>query len=501
MRRIEQLTGATGRRVFYRAQRHKAETVFSRVHPSVRLDGHDVALHDLSMSGVAVLAPETTGWIVGGEALLPLRICLGDAPVYEGEARLCRIEPSPRGVKLALELCGGYLDIQNLADRHRDLALHQTLDSGLPTASNMVDPEYRRLCADVLYLLRQCRGVLGDGEATANGAVRAGNGGMGAIGNGRGRGNGSGNGALLEHCIERVLPEWEALWRRGNELVAPIMADREVVQATKRFTETVLTPEFMPGPIWARGYGKPLGYPGDFELMKQVYAWQLAGAGAYGGLAQRLGLEVAECIATRMEMALEAITATVGATTGADGSDEPARVMTLGCGPAEEIARYLRIEHLPRRAAFTLIDQEHEALAHAYERIYPETVRHRGRAAIRCLHASFTQMMKADDLIGEIPRQDLIYTMGLLDYLTDRRARDLVAVLYRRLAPGGLLAIGNMKDTPIGNLWPLEFISDWSLNYRTETQMREMAAGLDPAALTIEEDPTGRVYIMYLRAP
>lgn len=491
MRRIEQLTGARGRRIFYRAQRHKAETVFSRVRPSVRLDGRDVALHDLSMSGIAVLAPETAGWIVGGEALLPLNIRLGDAPLYEGEARLCRIEPSPRGVKLALELHGGYLDIQDLADRHRDMASRQTLDSILPTATNMVDPEYRRLCADVLYLLRQCRGVLGDGEAPANGAGHPGN---GAVGNGNG--NGADN-ALLEHCIERALPEWETLWRRGNELVAPIMADREVVQATKRFTEAVLTPEFMPGPLWARGYGKPLGYPGDFELMRQVYAWQPAGASAYGGLAHRLGLEVAECIATRMEMALEAIAATVGA----NGTEEPARVMTLGCGPAEEVARYLRIEHLPRRAAFTLIDQEYEALAHAYERIYPETVRHRGRAAIRCLHASFTQMMKADELIGEIPRQDLIYTMGLVDYLTDRRARDLVAALYRRLAPGGLLAIGNMKDTPIGNLWPLEFVSDWSLNYRTETQMRDMADGLDPAALSIEEDSTGRVYIMYLRAP
>ncbi len=500
MRRIEQLTGARGRRIFYRAQRYKAETVFSRVRPSVRLDGREVALHDLSMSGIAVLARDTAGWTEGGEALLPLHIRLGDASVYEGEARLCRIEPSPRGAKLALELCGGYLDIQDLADRHRDLALHQTFDSILPTATNMVEPEYRRLCADVLYLLRQCRGVLGDGEAPVNGAGQAGNGRYGGFASFGAIGNGSGNGAdnaLLEHCIERALPEWEALWRRGNELVAPIMADREVVQATKRFTEAVLTPEFLPGPIWSRGYGKPLGYPGDYELMKQVYAWQLAGAGAYGGLAHRLGLEVAECIATRMEMALEAIAATVGA----NGTDEPARVMTLGCGPAEEIARYLRIEHLPRRVAFTLIDQEHAALAHAYERIYPETVRHRGGAAIRCLHASFTQMMKADELIGEIPRQDLVYTMGLVDYLTDRRARELVGALYRRLAPGGLLVVGNMKDTPIGNLWPLEFVSDWSLNYRTDTQMRDMASGLDPAALTIEEDPTGRVYIMYLRAP
>ena len=45
--------------------------------------------------------------------------------------------------------------------------------------------------------------------------------------------------------------------------------------------------------------------------------------------------------------------------------------------------------------------------------------------------------------------------------------------MYERLAPGGLLVIGNMK-AGTDMIWPLEFIEDWSLNYRTPEEMRAL---------------------------
>ena len=488
MRRIDELTGAKGRRVHYRAERHRAEAIFSRVAPSVQVDDRDVLLHDMSMSGVSVHARDTDGWGEPGEAEVWLRISLHDRSVYDGPARLCRIEPSPRGVKAGLQLKAGYLDIQNIADRQRSLALWQDFDEGLPAATNMVDPNYRRLCADLINLLRHCRNVLDHGSARPMN-------GTGAAPKANGKAHGGGE-DMLEACIRRVMPVWEDLWYRANDLVTPTLADRDVMLATKRFTETVVTPEFMPGPIWWRGYHKPLNYPGDFELMRQVYAGDYRGATPYGKLMHRLGLEVAECIATRMEMMLQTITATVGVNPGGP----PARVMSLGCGPGEEVYRYLQIDALPRPVHFTLIDQEERALARAYENIFPLTIKHGGGASLSCLHASFMQMMKAGELFGEMPPQDLIYAVGLVDYLGDRRARDLVTALFAQLAPGGLLVIGNMKATRIGNLWPLEFLCDWNLVYRSEADMRALAAGLDPAAIQVDEDPTGRVYLISLRA-
>ena len=46
-----------------------------------------------------------------------------------------------------------------------------------------------------------------------------------------------------------------------------------------------------------------------------------------------------------------------------------------------------------------------------------------------------------------LPPQDLIYSVGLIDYLSERRAAGLVRKLFELLIPGGLLIVGNMNET------------------------------------------------------
>jgi hypothetical protein len=140
------------------------------------------------------------------------------------------------------------------------------------------------------------------------------------------------------------------------------------LEATKAFTEVVLTPEMRLGAIWDRSYGKPLGYPGDYEVMNQVYDWQRCGTTVYQMLMHRLGLDVAECIKTRMEVVRDHIARLVQE----KGQARAARIMSLGSGPAREIELYLAGTSLKnRRVEFTLIDQEQAALSYAVEKTYP----------------------------------------------------------------------------------------------------------------------------------
>jgi hypothetical protein len=93
----------------------------------------------------------------------------------------------------------------------------------------------------------------------------------------------------------------------------------------------------------------------------------------------------------------------------------------------------------------------------------------------------------------------LIYSLGLIDYLTDRRAAALARRLYETLAPGGLLIIGNMNETQLSNLWPMECIADWTLHYRTEEEMLSWAKALKPAMAWTETDSTERVRLLFVR--
>jgi trans-aconitate methyltransferase len=180
------------------------------------------------------------------------------------------------------------------------------------------------------------------------------------------------------------------------------------------------------------------------------------------------------------------------------GQDRPARIMSLGCGPAREVELFLGSPHTSAgRAEFTLIDQESQALQYAYEHTYPHVLKTEGRTRVRCVNISFTDILRGTGALGSLPPQDLVYSVGLLDYLVDRRASGLTQRLYETLAPGGLLIIGNMNDVPLSNLWPMEFIADWTLHYRSDADMLAWVKGMNTTSAWTETEPTERVRMLF----
>ncbi len=56
-------------------------------------------------------------------------------------------------------------------------------------------------------------------------------------------------------------------------------------------------------------------------------------------------------------------------------------------------------------------------LSYAYDRAYPHVVKLGGLAKVQCLNISFTDILRANGGLQNIPPQDMIYSVGLLDYL------------------------------------------------------------------------------------
>lgn len=481
MQTYERLKGADGKQVFYRAERFRAPDLFPRFVAEVEIGEEVLTLSDVSMTGLGVLAPTASQWELQIGKELQVRLRLDDEILIEGLVKVCRVDREQAGVKLGLGLTSGFLDIPEIFAKRDRAVLYREIDRNLSYDINTVDPAYRQFAADVLHTLRRYRSILEQYETSNNGHAEA------------RKADAAEALAILE---ERIVPEWHALWRRGNELVSSIVDDPAQLDATKRFTEHVLTPELLGGPIWRRSYEKPMGYPGDFEIMNQVYAWRSEGETAYGKLLHRIGLETCECVATRMAMIQRTIARTV-AEPGRE--DRPARIASIGSGPAQEIVNYLAIKSLPRPVSFTLVDQERQALDQAYRHIIPQTLVHGGRAAVKCLNMSFIDLSRRTSRIREIEEQDFIYSVGLVDYLGPRRARELVEVLFDRLAPGGVLAIGNMRDAAESCLWPMEFLCDWTVHFRSAAQMMALCEGLPTASAKLEVDATGAVYVLFLR--
>ncbi|RDD60386.1 hypothetical protein [Ferruginivarius sediminum] len=482
MQTYEELVGGEGRLIYYRAERFRAKDLFGLSHPELTVGGHRLSLHDLSMSGVAGFDDRSADWSQSVNRRLPMRLLVGNRPLHESMCEIRRLEPTPFGVKIGLKLVDSYLDIASLVSRHEEAQVRRELDSDLSAEVAAVPAEYRRVSADVIHMLHSYRGALrrladhapGQADVRLNGMEE-----------------------VLWHCEERILPRWRELWFEANDLLWPVVEDPDVYRAVKSYTETVLTPEFLIGPIWRRGYEKPFGYPGDFKLMHQIYSHEWQGDTPYGKLVHRLGVHVGEFVANRMVMMKDAIAETVAS----KPRGRRAHIASLGAGPAQEVASYLDVPALPRPATFTLMDQDHRALSHAYEQTHPKVLRHGGAAQLRCLHVSFMQLLKAGSILDELPPQDLIYSVGLTDYLSDKRVTSLIQALYERLAPGGRLVIGNVKRSREASLWPLEFIADWNLIYREEADMRRLTNGLPGSEREFLSDETNCVVMAYVKKP
>ena len=476
----QDLTGAKGRAAYFRADRHRAKDLFAKVAPKAHVGDCALGVHDVSMSGLAVFADVNQAVGAVGDRI-DLELRFRQRPFYAGPADIARRERTARGFKLGLRIVDGYLDIERMVRLHDEVALNRGLTEAAINHDRHVAPIYRRLCADVVYMLRRYRRILepyeqaaqpGDGDAIAR------------------------QGEVYSLCEDRFIAEFRAHWREGNEIVADILPDPVAVASVKQFTEAVVTPELVAGPIWRRAYEKPLGYPGDYQIMNYVYGDEPKNIGAFAWLCHKVGVEVGKCVATRMEMLAHEIADTIDA---GNGDGRPREIASLGCGPAREIVEYLGRGAPARPVRFTLIDQDHDALSHAYEAIHPHISKLGGQATANYLHLSFGQLFRSPELVDRIAPQHLIYSAGVADYLPVRQAQLLIAGLYNKLAPGGTLVVGNMK-APTDNVWPLKFILDWELLYRTEAEMYHLATAVPAATVDLRLDPTGHNYLLYLQA-
>lgn len=477
----EELKGSTGKEIWYRPPRINARELFPSRLPRVRVGSSTYQLHDISLGGLSALSRGggesalTTGQVV------PLTIQQSGLPIFEAQARVTRVESTHFGAKVAFTFVDAFVEFDKLLNRNVQAQiaaqpLHLNGD-----ANQFVPKEYRVLCSDTLRFLRSYRSLLNQDVGATRGVKHV----LDAN-------------SAYEACVGRMTEHWRSLWRAGNDIVSEIMGHSELRQATKEYTELVLTPEMRQGAIWDRGYAKPLGYPGDFVVMNHVYSGARVGNDVYGMLIHQLGLEVAECIDTRMHV----VRRHIGNVVRERGQGRAAKILSLGCGSAREVELFLANQRATgQRADFTLIDQEQGALRYAYEQTYPYVMGSKGQFGVQCLHLSFTDILRWTNGLSELQPQDLIYSVGLIDYLSDRRAKSLVHSLYSTLAPGGLMIIGNMNKTALSNLWPMEFIADWTLEYRDDAQMMAWVDGLQVTKAWTETEPTDRVRLLYVCKP
>jgi extracellular factor (EF) 3-hydroxypalmitic acid methyl ester biosynthesis protein len=242
----------------------------------------------------------------------------------------------------------------------------------------------------------------------------------------------------------------------------------------------------------ARTNDRPRGYAGDSELMRMLYDDQLRGDSVFGCLLHRHPIRSAAAQAVRHRIGL--VADVIRAEKRPDG--ERLRVMSLACGPARELRNVLQTREDIQGIDFVLVDQDPLALDEARKEV------RRTNANALVVEASVRDILKGTATLessfgGE--ELDVIYALGLFDYLPKSVAKRLLSELVSMLRPGGRLIIGNFHIACATRMY-LDVWMNWPLLYRTKTELLDLAADITPVSdLWIDFEPTRSQMFLSIR--
>jgi extracellular factor (EF) 3-hydroxypalmitic acid methyl ester biosynthesis protein len=268
-----------------------------------------------------------------------------------------------------------------------------------------------------------------------------------------------------------------------------------------------LHPLILVSPFARRAYTKPLGYAGDYGMVNMMLHPAAEGDTLFAKAVNLWLLGQAPAQAHRNRVALLE-KQLLEETLRVRKTGTVAKVLNLGCGPAEEVQRFLGTQSVHHFADFTLVDFNEETLEYVRRIMKDVSPSLPMPASVRLVRKSVLQILKdrGRSLLpssGEL--YDYIYCAGLFDYLQRDVCKQIMAVFYAMLAPGGLLLATNATETLNSSRpfrFSMEYLLDWHLIYRDRDEFLAVVPDdASPENVAVSMEGTGVNLFLKIRKP
>ena len=245
----------------------------------------------------------------------------------------------------------------------------------------------------------------------------------------------------------------------GEEIKESEVLKRQIGQMVLR----ELLPYVLMSRTAERSYSKPRGYAGDFYSIEYIYKNEAEGSGRIGPLLDRCFLDTPSAMAIRNRRAIlsEEILKTVDQAQG-----KVAHIVSIGCGPAKEVFDVYESLPDPSVLRSTLIDMDVQALSFVSQ----DQERFGLSRYIELVMENIVHVADGWYSNVELSEQDLVYSIGLMDYFNDPTVIKIIDYVHSILKPGGRIVLGNFHPrNPSRAL--MDHVLEWLLIHRTEGDM------------------------------
>lgn len=248
-----------------------------------------------------------------------------------------------------------------------------------------------------------------------------------------------------------------------------------------RSMDTGLIEQFHEDPLTAHSYLKPRGYAGDAELLDLIYDHEGANSAAVEATSSA-GKMINSIVWNGPETKAVRWRRNYAATMLDRLKPGSSRVLSIAAGSCRELS-VLDTTKSGQLDRFVALDQDEQSLAEA-KRSYA--------GVVEPITADAGSLIRSHYDVGEF---DLIYSLGLLDYLSQRATRSLLRNAVSMAARNATICVANFTPEPF-NIGYVESAMAWELIYRNERELMELSeeAILDRTfTATTFRDPEGTI--------
>ena len=325
---------------------------------------------------------------------------------------------------------------------------------------------------------------------------------------------------------QEIEPRLTALY--GEFEVASRAVPRKFAPIHRSFAQRELHPLMMCSPFMHRAFNKPLGYAGDFEMVRMMLDDPWEGSNTFAKLlnasalrheapaAHRNRIELLEdalsrethrVLSTSVPVEATAAGSPESGTSAESGTGEDAvarsrrvQILNLGCGPAVELRGFAASDPASAEVDFKLVDFNPETLGFIRQSLIPDALARRPGLVIHTEQRSVHEIIQLSVQGGrrEEPQYDMVYCAGLFDYFRDTTCGFLIELFYSWVKPGGLVLVTNVTPTH-SSVGIMGMVLDWNLELRDERVMRQLAGNLGQARTYV--DRTGVNVFLEIRKP
>lgn len=297
-----------------------------------------------------------------------------------------------------------------------------------------------------------------------------------------------------EHDVfKSVLNAFEESQKACREFEAANGDRPEVIKDMQTGLREEIRAWFTKSWIADRALSKPSGFVGDYEMLNKLYdeATPARGLGGYIDLCI-LDLPLARAVRTRLRAAREFLLEEIERRGG------DIRILDIASGPCREFRNWPEVPGQGNVEIVTM-DNDPEALAFVEANVVPQMP---SKTSLKPVRYNALRTRSSETTIKNFGRFDIIYSVGLCDYLPDDQLISMLSAWRETLNEGGVLYLG-FKDTVQYDKTPYQWHLNWFFFQRTEADCLRLfeLAGYDTKEMEITRDGTGIIVNFISRRP